>query len=313
MSLLNKFFGKNNNLVEVKNSLDFFNIPEPTKSLLFITNEPLSKIECVNELKIVITLGGDVRSEKNNDFFAEPSLIWARLPIKENNDLKKEKMYYPSYTSLSPECRFQYLHWLKDVSRETNLSYVFLYYYGLERHLLIGHYDLAVEEIFKLVKYHDKGTFKSYATTALLASSIYKKRPDILNRIPFVLDQLTNLGLFLRLQLRKSLSAEELIDLAYKVGFKNRNYIKKKPTLFKKILQEQINKDESKNGSILERIDLGSLKKSKENYFANLSIPERIRTIKTPQIIENKFFKEIIFKLLLFTHDEIKNNQRNKH
>jgi len=310
MSILNKFFGRNDSLVRVRDNLSFFDIPEPTKSLLFITNEPLSKIECTNELKIVITLGGDVRKEKNKDFFAEPSLIWTRLPIKENNNLEKEKMYYPTYADLSPECRFQYLRWLRDISQETNLSYVFLYYYGLERHLLIGNYDLAVKEMSKLIKHHNKGTFKSYAATALLASGIYKKRPDILDREPFVLDQLTNLGLFLRLQLSKNLTTEEIIRLATRVGFINRNYIRKKPMFFRKILQEQINKDEIKNGSILERINLCSLKKSEENYFANLSIPERIRTIETPQIIEDEFFKKIVFDLLLSAHNEVKNNFR---
>src|SRR6056297_1143355 len=125
-------------------------------------------------------------TDNKSSIYAEPSLIWTKLPIRANNGLEKRPIYYPSYFKLSPECRYQYLNWLQDITKETNLSYVFLYYYGLERHLLVGSYDSAVDEIIRLVKYHDKGSLKSYASNALLASSVYRERFNILDRAPFI-------------------------------------------------------------------------------------------------------------------------------
>ena len=281
-------------------------IPEPTRSLLFITNEPLSKIQSPLQIKLVITVDG-IEEEKSEDFFFEPSLIWTRLPIQKNDDLETEKMYYPSYSGLSPRCRYQYLNWLKDITQETNLSYVFLYYYGLERHLLIGNYDLAVDEIIKLVKHYDKGSFKSYATSALLASSLYRKRVDILNRSPFVLDELKNAGLFIRMEMNMDLTADELIKLSSRIGFKNKNYINKKPELFKKLLQEEIDRLKDSNRSILDPVELKPLEKSNELYFANMSIPEKLRIIETPQIIENEIFRKTVYDLLKMTHEKVKN------
>ena len=308
MNLLRHFFKKESKVILRDNDLNAFGIPEPTRSLLFITNEPLSKMKDAGQLKIVVSFNG-IKQEDTADIFSEPSLIWTKLPIKENNSLETRKIYYPSYAKLDPICRFQYLSWLRDVIQETNLSYVFLYYYGLERHLLVGDYDLAVDEIIRLIKAHDKGTFKSYATTALLASSVYRKRFDILSRAPFVLDELTNIGLFLRWQIGKDLKAGELMRLSNKVGFKNKNYIKNKPDLFKRVLDKEIESYAGNSIKIIESINFSLVSWKDEIYFANLSVPGSIRTIRTPQIIENKDFKKVIFNLLSKTYNKIKNGK----
>jgi len=47
--------------------------------------------------------------------------------------------YWPSYQAISPNCRKRYLEWLGSGKRTTDIDvgYVFLYFYGLERRLII--------------------------------------------------------------------------------------------------------------------------------------------------------------------------------
>lgn len=304
--MLGKLF-KNKIAISSNSLLDVAFIPEPTRSLLFITDEPLSKYKDSSTITISIGFNGDEDSE---DIYSEPSLIWTKLPVEKNSQIETAKMYYPSYAKLDSKCRFQYLNWLKDVSKETNLSYVFLYYYGLERHLLVGNYDLAVDEIVKLTKYHDKGSFKSYASTALLAASVYRKRPDILDRAPFTLEVLSNIGLFLRWQIQKDLNPKEIMNLANKVGFKKKTYIKRVPDLFLKELQKNIQIYTKKHGLILESLNFNNIKKADDLYFANTSIPSNVRTISTPQILENEEFQKTVFNLLNQTHEMVKSAKK---
>ncbi|KKU88692.1 MAG: PBS lyase HEAT domain protein repeat-containing protein [Candidatus Gottesmanbacteria bacterium GW2011_GWA2_47_9] len=157
-----------------------FQIPEPTRSLLWITDEDTSKISSPMEFKIVIKVtsrGVEAEAiDERYNFFSEPSLIWTKFPIEQNNELETQAMYYPSYSGLSPKHRFQYLNWLRDITQETNLSYVFLYYYGLERHMLLGNYDLAVDEVIRLINHHKKSSFRTYAINALILASGYRKK-----------------------------------------------------------------------------------------------------------------------------------------
>ncbi len=288
-------------------------IPEPTKSLLWISDESPSKRVSTGSIEITISAISIEDNEKDrSSFYAEPSLIWTQLSIKKNNSLETEKMYYPDFYSLTPKQRYQYLNWLRDITEETNLSYVFLYYYGLERHLLIGNYDLAVDEIVKLIKYHDKGTFKSYAIVSLIAATIYRKRNDILDKAPYILDEISNTSLFLRALIGKSLDATMVLKLTNKSGFKNKRYIQKFPELFKKILQNEIGKYIEENGSILEQIDIQNIPKEEEVLFANTSIPSEARSTNSPQILEDKNFQSIIYKLLEKTHLRVKDLKSKK-
>jgi len=296
-----------NKLTKTSKVVDFGSIPEPTKSLLFMTDAPLSKFKDATSVTMTIGFKKNVESD---DFYSEPSLIWIRLPVEKNYEVEASKIYYPSYARLDTKCRFQYLNWLKDISKETNLSYVFLYYYGLERHLLIGNYDLAVDEIVRLMNYHDQGSFKLYSSVALLAASAFRKRPDILERAPFMLETLSNIGLFLRWQIRKDLDAKEIMELSNRVGFRKKTYIRNKPEFFLSKLHENVMEYTRNNGLILESINLDDIPKKHEVYFANTSIPRSIRTILTPQILENEKFKTTIFNLLNSTHEIVKNEKK---
>ncbi len=287
--------------------IDRHNIPEPTRSLIFVTDEPLSKVENSVGITMRVTVMNDgVEFDDAKSFFAEPSLIWTRMPIEPNDGLIEEPMYYPAYSALSPIARYQYISWLKDISRPTNLSYVFLYFYGLERHLLIGNYDLAVDEIVKLVRYHDKPSFVRYATNSLVVASLAKNRLDIVERAPFILDQEENTVFAFRLCTGGSTSPRDVIDIANRVGFKNRRYIRLQPRLFESAIQKQINIYEKHNGSILDSFGLNNFKKVKASVFANMSIPERYRDVLVPDILGNKMFQETFREILEKAHLDVK-------
>ena len=285
-------------------------IPEPTRSLLWITEEDPSKIKSALSIEINVTLGEsgvEIKNESNSgNLFSEPSLIWKRLPVLKNDDLPDGPMYYPSYANLSPACRYQYVKWLANIDQQTNLSYVFLYYYGLERHLLIGDFDKAVHEVIRLINKHDRGTFRAYATSALLMASVLRNRPDIIGMAPFLKKELTNEALILRRQINQSLTVDEIMELVSSSGFKNRTYINKFPELFKSVLSETVAKFEEEKGSLLSTVSLESLKREATITFANYSIPEKLRTITVPQLLRSQEFKDTLNSLFSDTHARVK-------
>lgn len=301
-----------NQILTVSNNIELFNqfyIPEPTRSLLWITNEDVSKISIPGQIKIEFKMGKngvEVNTvDESYNFYSEPSLIWTRLPTQPNNEIETEKMYFPIYSQFSPVHRFQYLRWLTDVKKYTNLSYVFLYYYGLERHLLIGNYDLAVDEILRLIKYHDEGSFKEYATNALIIGSGYRKRPDIIEKAPFILEELSPISLFLQRMACKPLSAENVINLANRVGFFKKSLLNRHPILFKKELQQTLDSYPAVYDP-LQNIDITSLPKNGWACMANESIPSDIRGINFVSVLQSYTFKSALKKLLNETHLKIK-------
>jgi uncharacterized tellurite resistance protein B-like protein len=87
--------------------------------------------------------------------------------------------YWPSYSTIAPTCRAAYLQWLADGRHEPHacIGYVFLYFYGLERRLLIDaqksalartEREMLVTEIWRLLDiYGTSGSFRGYAESLL--------------------------------------------------------------------------------------------------------------------------------------------------
>ena|SRR3990167_5053558 len=284
-------------------------IPEPTRSLLWITDEDTSRIE--NAMSITLVTDGENFYQKENGFYSEPSLIWTKLPIKPNNNLAQEAMYWPSYSAFFPETRYQYLSWLGDITQPTNLSYVFLYFYGLERHLLVGDYDSAVDEIARLLKAHPKKSFVQYASQSLIIASLGKNRLDIIERIPSLLEEEIDEALALRIIKGTSMTPDDVISISSKVGFSNKRYIKLYPDVFKEELQKKIDEFENQFGNLLSNFKLEDFKQEETAVFANSSIPENIRLIKVPVILEDKKFSTGIKNLLQAAHDNVKSRISN--
>jgi|GEM_PF-3038080 len=283
-------------------------IPEPTRSLLWITDEDASKIEHAGSFTLAISITDEgVRvDEKQNGFYAEPSLIWTQLPIKPNDALIQEAMYWPAYSSFTPEARYQYLRWLGDITQPTNLSYVFLYFYGLERHLLVGDYDAAVDEITRLLEAHPKKSFINYASQSLIVASLGRDRLDIIERVPSLLEEEIDEALALRIIKGTSMTPDDVISISSRVGFNNKRYIKLYPDIFSEELQKHIDEFEQQFGNLLSTFKLEDFKREETTVFANLSIPESIRQIKVPAILDDKRFSTGIYNLLQAAHDSVK-------
>lgn len=286
-------------------------IPEPTRSLLFVTDEDPSKAQSATGISISISIDvstGQVETKENEKgFYAEPSLIWKKLAVKPNNWLEERPMYWPAYAQFSPEHRYQYLRWLQDIEKPTNLSYVFLYFYGLERHMLVGNYEAAVDEVLRLLSAHRKGSFRSYATTSLIVASIYRDKINyIIDRAPFLLEEEVDEALALRIAKGTSMSPEDIISIASKVGYTNKRYIRNEPEIFTKHLQKIIDEFESKYGKVLSVFKLSDFKQVKVSVFANMSIPEQVREVRVPQILHDKKFDQAMVNALKEAHERTK-------
>jgi uncharacterized tellurite resistance protein B-like protein len=80
--------------------------------------------------------------------------------------------YYPEYSRLSGDQRANYLNWLAGGRTEplSDIGYAFLYFYGLERRLLVDDQDLSpiVKEVVRLLEtYTFSGSFDGYLSRFL--------------------------------------------------------------------------------------------------------------------------------------------------
>lgn len=122
----------------------------------------------------------------------EPALIDPSLPIRRSSPdrVGAGMTYWPSYSSVPPECRAAYLDWLATGRRDPSacIGYVFLYFYGLERRALAdaqqsatGQQDLPAitKEVDQLLQvYGGNGSFRGYATQFLDVLRMLASRDD---------------------------------------------------------------------------------------------------------------------------------------
>ena len=127
----------------------------------------------------LVYAGSGLAAEKGG--MPEPALIDPGLPVDQRApDYAGTKMgYWPSYSSIPPDCRAAYLHWLLDGRRApgAHIGYVFLYFYGLERRLLVdsqrspaarAEHPTLVREVERLLRiYGANGSFSGYAGNLL--------------------------------------------------------------------------------------------------------------------------------------------------
>lgn len=86
----------------------------------------------------MLYVGQDLRTQSGA---TEPALIDPSLPVdRRNPDWAGDDLFYwPTYDGLTPRSRTAYLTWLADGRRHPGvpLGYVFLFFYGLERRVLL--------------------------------------------------------------------------------------------------------------------------------------------------------------------------------
>lgn len=111
----------------------------------------------------------------------EPALINPQLNVAHAGDFRQHHtQYWPSYSDISPTARRAYLNWLADGRShpECDLGFVFLFFYGLERRVLIdaqsdpdikGEWPAIKEELRRLLGAYGEqsDSFRRYARELL--------------------------------------------------------------------------------------------------------------------------------------------------
>lgn len=263
--------------------------PDENKSILF--ENKLFKIECTT-------------------YSVEPSLIFTSLPIsfRTRSNPKDRIGYFPTYQSLSPGERWTYLEWLCNMQKPIDIGYVFIFYYGLERHLIYGNYKEAIDTILYLRHYHKNNSFKSYSNNALIMSAILHKDKESLIKILEDIEGGScngNLLLVAKYLLRIGLSESEVISLSHKVEFKNQRYLKSHSDLFKEKTRSLLCSEFGTNALPFYELE-AKFNSKKELVFANISFPPEVRSPTLPSIIDNDSFKTTIYKILSISHELLK-------
>lgn len=124
---------------------------------------------------------------------AEPALINPSLPVASSSTGFDPVSipYWPSYGGIEPAARHAYLSWHADgrAAPDAPISFVFLYFYGIERRIL---YDLGTKssgndewasvlaEVRRLLSiYGANSSFRGYASRFLDIAEAVRKSPDI--------------------------------------------------------------------------------------------------------------------------------------
>jgi len=144
----------------------------------------------INVAGITISKGliyvGQSLTKDGRSYEAENCLVNPGLKVAQWGDREGRTMgYWPSYSTISPEARRSYLEWLAGDRSDSNayIGYVFLYFYGLERRLMLetNASDAAIvaEEVRRLLEvYGGNHSFNRYATELLTAVELKSGEPS---------------------------------------------------------------------------------------------------------------------------------------
>jgi uncharacterized tellurite resistance protein B-like protein len=87
---------------------------------------------------------------------SDPCLVDPSKHVATRGDYRERQMdYWPSYSSIEPAARRAYLNWLADGRQDPNadIGFVFLYFYGLERRILVDSAtDAAAKSDWPVIK-----------------------------------------------------------------------------------------------------------------------------------------------------------------
>ncbi len=164
----------------------------------------------------------------------EPSAIHTTMPIAQIQNLYgiERPPYYPTYVGLTSEQKAVYWNLLYNpYNPQIDIGFVFILYYGLERHLLCGNYEKAIDVILKLRDVHKNNSFQSYSADAIILTSLIRNRPDILEKFLNSLDKSyelnfsDNMLLLCKFLLNVPLKAYEIMNSAKAFGFTKLNYM----------------------------------------------------------------------------------------
>ena len=249
----------------------------------------------------------------------EPSLIYTNQkisPAQRIEDIARPP-YYPTYSGLTPEQKWVYLNLLANpYNPAIDIGFVFILYYGLERHLLLGNFEKAIDVILKLRDVHTNKSFQSYSANAIILSCMLHKRGDLVVKFIQSLNKehefafSDNLFLICYFSFNLPLLPKDIMRMAKTFEFTNTNYIKKYPELFIENLEAAIiERTGAKSLDLSKYLTSSEIKKIRTQQvgiFANVSLIEN--TIPIPLLSENFKLKKELNNLLEAAHGKVKAN-----
>ena len=248
----------------------------------------------------------------------EPSLLYLGLPIQKplKTDSVERPPYYPFYSELSPKQKWMYWKFLSDpYNPQNDIGYVFIFYYGLERHLLHGNFEKAFELVLKLRDIYSNKSFQHYSSCALILSAMLHKRPEYAEKFINSLDKEyefeipADLYMLCKFGLNIPITAKDIMHCYKAFGFTNNRYIKNNPDLFLYFLQKNLEEltggiNTLFAGQFFSKADVSKLKSKNISIFANVSIMEK--EIRIPDILQPSKFTSTIYMVLNQTHEDTK-------
>jgi hypothetical protein len=291
----------------------FSKIPPHRLRLLFISGGIPRGHGYGVQISVSISPSGDVKM--SNEEPDDPSTIYSTLPIREPTALNSipSLPYFPSYSGMTPEQRALYLRWLCETSQPIDIGYVFVYYYGLERHLVYGEFDAAVDEIIDLRKHHNHSSFQSYSSSALVHACLVRKRPDRLESLYFSSEfsYFDNSNLLILHYSQMNISPDIMLRLAKILPGVNRRYLQAEPDLYLKVLVETLRHSFGKaEYPFANRFNLESVKGIPYPIFANISFPSEIRAPALPNILRHAPFQQELGNFFREVHESVKTQLR---
>lgn len=281
----------------------FKRIPDEIFQLLWFSNGPFKNYSGNSE-KFQYNFAGFTISITSS-LMGEPSAIDVELPVSSRIAPPAPLDYYPSYAALTPGQRTAYLNWLGDITMPIDVGYVFIFYYGLERHLFFGNATAALATIFILRQFHENKSFQVYSGDAILLYALTCKKPEILQHLD--IQQLSpDLRLFASAMGRHCLTAQDIIAAHKKFSFENTRYIKAEPGLFASTLECLLIKNTGMQTFEISLEDFQSAEGTFTLALANYSLLPAQRFLSLPDISTAPRIHNSVHSLLVETHESIK-------
>ena len=246
----------------------------------------------------------------------EPSAIDTKSVVREpiNPYNVPRPPYYPSYGELTPEQKWLYWDFLsKPYSGSHDIGYVFIYYYGLERHLFTGNFSEAFDVILKLRDTYSNKSFQKYSASALALSCMIHRDAEYAFKFLNSLDKEyefyfdAHLYFLCKAAFNSPITVIDLIRYRKGLNFTNDRYIKSEYDLFVTTLnlniQKRFNSDNFLISDILNEQENVFLKQIKIRVFENISIHDQF--VEIPDYIDSEF-GTIALSLLKETHEDVK-------
>jgi len=292
-----------NNILGIKPQRDVSSLKEiENKDLLYISyDENIPRSPRGLFVSFTISSDGHIESSADGRDINDPSTIYIHLPISEDYSVPSLS-YWPSYIDLTPGQRFIYLNWLRNVDFPVDIGYVFLYYYGLERQLLIGNFDKAFEQIIRLRNIHKNKSFLNYSENALIHSCIMRDRLDMLLDLHkrTEISGFSNAQLLLAYNLKLDLTPHNLADIMWRSFTLSRKALKENRAIFEQLISEVLTTKYGAGTFPIGNYDISKTRVVSESRFCNYSFPKEIQNVEITDFYQCKALMsdvELIFKL----------------